>query len=141
MICGTAPLLLIYSFFFYTPNQKYVGRKEWAIQAISVLLSAPPVLVQSGLPGFIKSSNKATNNLPYRLPPNLKCPAEDQRHFKYTLARARFPQMQFASGSAKKQIGNCPSLFEVEEVQPQNQMIHISDWSSWPVPGIFLGQR
>lgn len=47
--CGTAPLLLVYSFLFYTPNQKYVGRKEWAIQAISVLSSALPELAQSRL--------------------------------------------------------------------------------------------
>lgn len=53
------------AFFSTPPNQKYVGRKEWAIQAISVLSSALPELAQSRLRA---SSNPVIKPLIISLP-------------------------------------------------------------------------
>lgn len=116
--CGTAPLLLVYSFLFYTPNQKYVGMKEWAIQAISVLSSALPELAQSRLRA---SSNPVIKPLIISL-------TGSHLILKNPSARTRFPRsLQAVLLWHSWEIVHL--LFGVEGVQPQSQIIHISDWS------------
>lgn len=131
LICRTAPRLLVLQLFFSsnTLNQKYVGKKEWAIQTISVLPSAHPVLVQSRLPGLTKSSNKDADNLPHGLPPNLKTQLQTRGILNTLQPEQDFHRCSLQVVPLRHRWETVHLLFEVEEVWPQSQMIHISDWS------------